>query len=718
MLEASSTGQRAATPSRLQAWFLAALLLAAVGWLGWVVSVAYDFANPLAKVELRHDLEFVGDLLTRLPVGFPRALWGAVFVVSALGLGHLALRPFGLRFEGAGERALLEVGIGLMVWTWVTLALGSAGILRAGPFRVVLAAGVGAGAWAGLQWAHAVRAQTGESSEPAVASRSTAWGRLVVEAVAWALLAVVLYLALLGALGPEAQFDGRWYHLAQVKHYLQRGALYNMVAETRIAVTGLPAYHQLLLTAVAASFDLHVAKLFPWFELLLAAGMLVCIGKHHFGSRLLGVVAALLFASTPLVSWFATTSANDLAVVLVSLYALHAYLRWRAEPGAGTPWLVVLGALCGYAAGVKPFALSFASLICLAVVADSLVTGGERRSPGRRRRAAGIRAAVMAASAVLAVTPWLVRSAMTTGNPTFPFLDGVLFDSPYWNDTVQEHYRWAVGQYGVEQTVEWFVKLPLLTVTRAQNHRALIGPLFLLFLPALIIAAGSARGAGGGLHRRLTLYSGLLVTVWFLVGLHETRYVAFVLPVLALLIAFVLVGFRWTGRVGGVLRVALALIAVAVTILNLKPLVPFHVQGTAPEVAGRTFIPWEYLYRGATEESVQLDQMPMIQYLNRHLAQGCDKVYDGGGQLVPFYLYSDIELFNGGMWDSPTRMRQWDLSSPDAGEQLARVGVTHVVVRTTKWPRTRLRAVPVGRFLQPLWEAPDTQVLYRFDPGT
>ena len=85
-------------------------------------------------------------------------------------------------------------------------------------------------------------------------ARANARWRRFAEVTTGALLALFLYLALLGSLGPEVQFDSRWYHLAQVKHYVQSGCLNNMIAETRMSVTGLPAYHPLLLTGVATLF--------------------------------------------------------------------------------------------------------------------------------------------------------------------------------------------------------------------------------------------------------------------------------------------------------------------------------------------------------------------------------------------------------------------------------------------------------------------------------
>jgi hypothetical protein len=704
-----------------QTWSHVLLLAGLVAWAGWSATLAYDFASSAARTGALNELEEFHLVVTRLPAGLSRVVSGLLFLASALGLGHLALRCLRLRWHGSGERALLEVAAGLMAWTYFTLALGSAGLLRREVFLFPFAAGLAAAAWGWLRPA-AGAWSSGTDGTDAPGTVSAGWRnarlRLSVEVLTGALLALFLYLALLGALGPEVQYDGRWYHLAQVKHYLQRGSLYNMVAETRISVVGLPAYHQLLLTGIATVFDLPTAKLFPWFECLLAVAMLVCVCCHHFGNRLMGLVAALLFVSTPLVSWFASTSGNDLAVVLFSLFAIHSYLRWRAEPAA-RGWLVFLGVLGGFAAGVKPFALSFLLVLSLGILVESLWPDPTARTPGGRFRRAGTGLAIVGAAALLAVSPWLVRSYLTTGNPTFPFLDGLLFDSPYWNEALGTLYRSAVRQYGVDRTLGWFLLLPVRTVTRAHNHRALIGPLFLAFLPFIAVRLVTARDAAGALVRRLALYAALVVTLWFCGGLLETRYVAFVIPALTLLVAFVLVEPGWTGRTGKALHIALAVVALAVTLLNAQPFVFLQTFGTDPSVAGRLFVPWGFLYRGAPEVSVHGNGLPIVTYINQHLVPGRDKVYDGTyGQVTALYLYSDVELFNGEGWDGSRALGEWSLESRDAPSRMARAGITHVVVDRSRWPASRLDRCVLRASLRELWESPDGMALYRFDVGS
>lgn len=695
---------------------LVLLLLAGFAfWTGWSGSLAYDFANPAAQSSVQYDLAHFRDLVTGLPAGLFRVLSGLVFAASALGLGNLLLLGLHLRFRARGERAVLEIGAGLMVWTGVTLALGSACLLQRQVFLFPLAVGLTAAGWNWLRPARGAWAHGGDPGPLVAASPGNHRLWQIAEVATGALLAFFLYLALLGALGPEVQFDSRWYHLGQVKHYVQCGCLYNMVAETRIVATGLPAYHQILLTSVATLFDVATAKLFNWFECLLAVAMLICFCRHHFSSQRMGVAAALLFVSTPIVGWMASTSANDLPLVAFALFALHAYLRWRAEP-AVKGWLVVLGAAGGFAAGMKPFALIFLAVLAVAVAADSLWHGVLGVSWRARLRGAGLRLAILGTAALAAISPWLLRSYLTTGNPTFPFLDGLAFDSPYWNKALEDHVRGAVRLYGVEKTLTWYLLLPVRTITRAHTHRSLLGPLYLVFLPVVAAALATARGTSGALIRRLALYAGLVVTLWFASGLVETRYGAFVIPALAMLVAFVLVEHDWGGGTGAALRPVLAAVALAITLLNLQPFVALQTAGTDPSIMGRLFIPWDHLYHGAPADSVHGYGSPMVRHINLHLNPATDKVYDGSsGSLVVFYLYSDIELFNGNSWDGAQFLGEGSLESPDAASRLAREGITHIVVNGRQWSPQRLGNNPVGAALHELWTSPEGLVLYRFD---
>jgi hypothetical protein len=225
----------------------------------------------------------------------------------------------------------------------------------------------------------------------------------------------------------------------------------------------------------------------------------------------------------------------------------------------------------------------FCSVLALGVDRQPAAGTGDGRWAGSRP---ALNLVLFVAAALLAIAPWLVRSSVTTGNPIFPFLDGVVFDSPYWSGAGNAYVNEVLKQQNVGHTLGWLLRLPLLTVTRAKVHHGIIGPLFLLLLPALLVTVTTARGAPGRLVRRLALYAVLAVAVWFATGFHWVRYVSFVLPVLSMLAAFAIVEYAWPGRLGGLLRVTLVLIALGATVLNFPLFVPFQTDGTGPEVAG------------------------------------------------------------------------------------------------------------------------------------
>src|SRR5437868_4395849 len=65
-------------------------------------------------------------------------------------------------------------------------------------------------------------------------------------------VAAACYVALLGALGPEVQFDARWNHLAVPVHYVDHEGFFPVVAVTRMGVTALTPYQEMLYTPLVA----------------------------------------------------------------------------------------------------------------------------------------------------------------------------------------------------------------------------------------------------------------------------------------------------------------------------------------------------------------------------------------------------------------------------------------------------------------------------------
>ena len=224
------------------------------------------------------------------------------------------------------------------------------------------------------------------------------------------LLGVIVLFNLAWALAPEIMYDGIWYHLAVPKAYLTEHGLVNLPY-------GYNAH--LVETIFTVALALHgqiVAKL-----LVLAMSVIAAFGVYALGRRLfnprVGLWAAALFYSTPLVSWLSSTTYNDLVVALFLVATLLAFLRWRET--RQIVWLLATGFLGGAAVGTKLTALFGLPVIGFLLVMDLLRTP-QLSAWSKVKALAGC-----ALAASLVAAPYFLIVYVFTGNPFFPLLNGV-----------------------------------------------------------------------------------------------------------------------------------------------------------------------------------------------------------------------------------------------------------------------------------------------------
>src|SRR5207249_2648435 len=110
---------------------------------------------------------------------------------------------------------------------------------------------------------------------------------------------------------------------------------------------------ELIYTVALAVGGQIVAKL-----LAFTMGVIATLGVFALGSRYnarVGLWAAALFYSTPLVSWLSSCTYIDLIVGMFVVTTLLAFLRWRDTNQF--VWLIATGFLAGAAVGAKLTAL-------------------------------------------------------------------------------------------------------------------------------------------------------------------------------------------------------------------------------------------------------------------------------------------------------------------------------------------------------------------------
>ncbi|MCH2160582.1 MAG: hypothetical protein MK085_01775 [Phycisphaerales bacterium] len=377
-------------------------------------------------------------LLGQGPSGLGSAAWTLasdgsltmLWLIAALGAGWWA-RPLLARTTlGEFDQELLQWAIGTVTLLWLDAVLGTLGLLSQPvvTWSLTLLLGIG-----GVLRIRLWKAQF-------EADRFATW----VMAAAVVPLAVLL-LAALSTPGwlwatEFGGYDALSYHLQLPREWTYLG---------RINETPHNAYGYLPNGVEAAFMHLGILRGSPWHaaiscQLLSAAwAVLAAIITARVANHLLpedtresqrSVVAALggvLVLATPWVIVVGSLAYDETAVLVCLAAALLLLLGMpEIKPRIG----LLLGLLAGGACLAK---LSSGPLVVAPLAVAGLVMVRPRDWPFVALAATG--------AGVLIMAPWLVRNWMWTGNPTFPFLPGILGPGP-WSEA--QHAIWQAGHGG------------------------------------------------------------------------------------------------------------------------------------------------------------------------------------------------------------------------------------------------------------------------------
>lgn len=739
--------------ARVAPLLLILLTLLFGGWFLVVFTQTYNFSYPVYQEYFKTNSAYLGDIFTKIPRGIELVIALMLFLFCTLGVGNLILKLLRLECRDEIERMLLSIATGLPLFTFVTLAVGAAGFLQRRVLLGLLTVAFAISLWYGWQILTRRRGRThnlsfklkGKLGQRSVWQHKLAPTALVV--VLGASLVFYLYLALLGSLTPFLGGDAGSYYIGPSKYYADRERIYDFVKETHLGSAFLPYYHQTLYAALIKLGGLGSAKILNWGYALLTVGVIIYFCRIHFNSSLLGLWASLIFISVPEVAWSASLSYIDMPLPFFCLLMLHAFLRWRAQPGQ-TGWLVLIGMLGGYATGVKFFGAYTLVLLILAVAFERLNSNFQRSkaqigSQASQGRSQNLKIKPRFSSFVLYFSsfhkipqplalifigvlafclPWFTRSYITTGNPVFPVLNS-LFKSPYWNEVSEKVADVFFQKPGIELNRSWvgFLILPWASVTENNKYWAVISPIFLVFLPVCGLVWALTRSTTAVLYRLLAIYLMLWLIIWFAGGTIETRYLITIMPIAAILIAYTVVRQNWPGLSGQVFHYSLGAALLIMISLNNPLLAAFQFKQNSFNVptGGILYFNWNYLYRGENAAK-SFDEMlvqpnSLYNYVSKNLAVTKDKIYDTNDFLAHNYDQLNIEIFNGGGYDGPTNMGQWSLFTPDALINMQREKISHVAIFTASAPVLRLS--PAWNYLQQIFS--DEQfTLYRVDyPG-
>jgi hypothetical protein len=463
------------------------------------------------------------------------------------------------------------------------------------------------------------------------------------EAVLCTLMASVAVVYLFWAVAPEVQFDALNYHLHVPAKYLQNAR----IIELPYLHAYLARWVELFFVACLAIGGAATTKMWVFFVSLIVAAGAYALGCRALDRRV-GLWAAALFMTTPLIGWLFGTAYIDNILALFVTSSFVALVRWQDSKKAGLLYAASL--LAGVGVGSKVNIAFIYVLIAPFVI-------WQLRSRLRVLAIAAVAASVFA-------VPTYALTYSFTGNPVFPLLNGV-FKSPKWP---VDNKITNASDYGLPMNARSLIRFPFrLTFDTIRFGEALprggVGLTLLLALPFSLFLLQRERPAVRLLIAAVMSY--LLVMFY---TMQYARYYLLILPlvaVLAVITSFHLASSsRW-------LSVGLLLIVI------VQPLIhSVHFWNIPERFPIRLALGFE------ERQSFLRRALPGYEataYLNS-VTTDSDKILGVGTENLRFYLRPELQTWQLSMITDPIRA----LADMEPGDSLAaairRLGMTHLLV--------------------------------------
>ncbi len=423
-------------------------------------------------------------------------LIGALIAALALAVGRTIVALARMTELRRSEELAVSLALGLGVIGGVGLLLATLGWLA----RAVVAS-VGAGALVVCLVTQSRRRF--DVHRDSVAPPSSLVAAMIAVA-AITLEAVTIYV-----IAPEVNYDSVYYHLTLARDFAASAGTPSI---PELWTSNTPILPHVVFAAGTALSTLDAPKVIHFSVGLAVLAAVVAIAMRLRGGRA-GALAAILWLASPLVLWEMASAYTDLFIVLWTLGATLTTLMWIQTRRQA--YALACGVCIGFGFGVKismvyvAFPLAMALLVMYIRSRKDLLTW---------LGSAGIAIGVGA--------PWYVRSFVLTGNPVFPFYNGV-FRSPLW-EPVNESFNFA--GFGMGQGALDLLLLPWrLTLNTSHFVESADGSLGLL---PLLIAAG---GVVALVRRaRPVLFLASIVLFGTIVWFGTVQYARYLLPTLAI----------------------------------------------------------------------------------------------------------------------------------------------------------------------------------------
>ncbi len=450
------------------------------------------FGMPLSE-----GLSWLGDMFSSVKASsaaftslrsFSIAVW---MLFSCFAPGYLILKSaHTLKCLNRGEAFIFSTALGVGALSIFVLASGALGFISMLFYTAVFTVL----SFLSLFFFRELLKQYAEERDPPE-KRGHGYGIIIGAILGFLALAYII-----GASSPETFYDAMVYHLGAPNYFINEGRIsavpYTLHGNLP-SVTGMLYLPALQLDGPAAAKYIHFL-----FAVLLAFSIL-SFAKRFYSQRA-GLISTAAFFSVPMVFMNFTCAGNDGALTFFTVIALHAVMLTLNH---GFP-VLLSGLFAGILLGMK-----YTSMFSIAGFAALLILFG-KGSTGKR--AGNI--LLFAAGVCIYFFPWSVKNVLTTGDPLFPYISGLVFRDPgllHFIKITREYYG----------RVSEIIVHPWALTMKGNNASSFVGPLLLSLFPVMFFRKGS--------HEKRAV--ALFVLFFWIFWMLSTKMLRFFMPVMPLL---------------------------------------------------------------------------------------------------------------------------------------------------------------------------------------
>ncbi len=595
-------------------------------------------------------------------------VWLSAIVVSAFCLGKKVWRLFKIDFNSCLESFIFSTALGIGILSYSIFLLGvchllykmSCYLLMAGTVLISIP-----------EIRSFIKRLHEEQKSRAVEISTPDSGFIVLVKIIFAVSTLVY---LVQVFSPPMNYDSLAYHLAVPKIYIEKHAVVfipnNVYANFPMTMEFLYALGLLLRGD-------SLAKLTHFLMGILTALAVYSFSMKHFGRRV-AFTASLIFYNIPFVGFLSGCAFNDLMLTTFEFLSLSAIINWfllKSDSGiTGTDtgllrkkWMVVSAVFCGLSAGTKypAFLLLFPFVVFTIMIRVLLV---DRKNFLVCLKKTGIFLLIVMA----VVSPWFLKNIFYTHNPVYPYFYGIfsrLFGDPSGG-------TFNIQRFMKHHSTTNFSVLDIFPLLWKINMDKLIGPVFILFIPLLLLIRSIKPAI-----KLILCFGGMYFLLWAFFTHQDVRFLIPCFPALCIASSYAVNGITSKETTNTkILTFFLRVVIIFVVLFNLSWMILTIAKHDLLKVAAGNEDRDEFLMNSPYY------QYPAFKFINEELPEDAKVLFVGENQTY----FCNREIISNSPFDTNIIVEVVNKcsSEKDIRSRLGSMGITHILYNASEAKRT------------------------------